>query len=152
VPGRLPGFPIVGVLLSVAALAWLAWLSPPSQWFTAKEGEARIAVPIDRLAPPIPIEEIRRDLSDLESQLVDLESATGSSELELQLEELESRVSDLESRLDSVSDLFEATGERFDSVEAAVEELFETQRIVSQLCDALAGSSGALYDLWITAC
>jgi hypothetical protein len=88
------------LLLSATAIGWLVWLSPPAHWFAAKKNEPRVAVPIDRLAPQVPLEEIQSQLDNLENQVEDV----SSSDLEVQLEELSGRVDELEATVTEICD------------------------------------------------
>lgn len=62
------------------ALRWLAWLSPPTHWFNANHGETRVAIPTERLAPPVPVAALRAEIEDLDSRISDLESASGNED------------------------------------------------------------------------
>jgi hypothetical protein len=106
--GRLYALATLALLLSVAALGWLAWLSPPTQLVKADRDEPRVAVPEERLAPSLRIGEIRSDIDDLQAQLGGLAGTAGLEDLEARVEELEVQVLDLE---DSVSDIDDRVSE-----------------------------------------
>jgi len=111
---RLRLTPVLSLLLSLVSLTWLAWLSPPSQLIRADSGEPRVAVPVARLTPEVPIRRIRRDIRSIEGELQQLQSGTGSSDLEIQLEELESRVSETEEKLAELCDELYRSGTLLD--------------------------------------
>ena len=162
--------------LALAALGWLALLSPPAHWFDAEKGEARVAVPVERLSPRVSIEAIQGDINwldrrisdhasqlislqgigeyvakvetrveEAETQLGELQGGTGSSNLEFQLQELESQLEEHESQL-------EEHESRVSDAQDAQTEAQDAQAKVESLCDALATSDGALFDLYIAAC
>jgi hypothetical protein len=147
-PWSLAVVSVLGLFLAVLAIGWLAWLSPPSHWFTAKAGEPRVAVPVSRVAPN-PVEAIRGDIEDLDARVSDLEDATGSSDLQSEIDDLQSRVDDLESRTNDVESRVDDVEPAMDDIGSSVDDLTSFKE---SLCDEFSFAEGVLYDAYAAAC